>query len=292
LDCLARRQGRRAGRPVLRAADDVRIRALEPGRRDAKTNAATDIVVRERQIGAFDDCCRTYAPRYRQASTRAFGAMAADGGKAYALAYSDVRAAFRRYMAHENKERPFLLVGHSQGALHILKLLVDEIDDTPRAKQLIAVYAPGIGVPMGDFGIRFRTIVPCDTPQRTVCIASWNSFLPGAETHAYLARATAAYVAEHGAKGADLLCTNPLTFDLVRPSGKTEANLGGIVATTGAARVPHAASAVCDGGVLRVSATATLIPLPGGSLHFYDIPLFWENLRANAAVRIRAFSRR
>lgn len=261
---------------------------------DDAANARTIATVGASQIDAFDDCCRIYAPRYRQASTRAFGAMAGDGGKAYALAYGDVRTAFLWYLAHENRGRPFILVGHSQGALHVLHLLASEIDGTPAAKRLIVAYAPGIGVPLGDFGTRFRTVRPCDTPERTGCLASWNSFLPDADAHGYVARASEDYVARYGAgPGASLLCVNPLTFDMARPSADADANLGGIVtlSATGApgAPIPHAAAAACRDGVLRVSSAAALTPLPGGSLHFYDIPLFWANLRANAALRIRAF---
>jgi hypothetical protein len=263
---------------------------------DATANAHTLASIGAQQIDAFDACCRIYAPRYRQASTRAFGAMAGDGGKAYALAYRDVRAAFLWYLAHDNKGRPFILVGHSQGALHVLHLLQDEIDATPVARRLVAVYAPGIGVPLGDFGTRYRTTVPCDTPTRTGCLASWNSFLPDADTHAYAAKASADYVAHHGdGAGAALLCVNPLTFDMAHPSAEAAANLGGIVTLSadGPPAVPviGAAGAECRDGVLRVSSSAALKPLPGGSLHFYDIPLFWANLRANAGIRIRAYLR-
>lgn len=100
---------------------------------DTQTDHWTRISVANRQINAFDDCCRIYSPRYRQASSRAFGEMAGDGAKAYALAYQDVRAAFRWYIAHENHGRPFVIAAHSQGSLHALRLLEEEIDGTPLA---------------------------------------------------------------------------------------------------------------------------------------------------------------
>lgn len=53
--------------------------------------------------------------------------------------------------------------------------------------------------------------------------------------------------------------------------------------------MPAAAGAACRDGVLRVDASVPLKPLPGGVLHFYDIPLFWANIRANVAIRIRAY---
>lgn len=261
---------------------------------DAKTDAWTRATVATRQIGAFATCCRVYSPRYRQASGRAFAEMAGDGAKAYDLAYQDVRAAFRYYVAHENHGRPFVLVGHSQGALHVLRLLREEIDGRPLARQLVVAYAPGIGIPVGTFGTDLKTVVACDTPDRTGCVASWNSYLADADVKGYVARAAQSWSAEHGAEGAELLCINPLTFDLRRPTAGAAANLGGMVlpiVTDGpdAPIVPGAAGATCDGGVLRVDTSYAIKPLPGGSLHYFDIPLFWANLRANVAVRIAAF---
>lgn len=261
---------------------------------DSKTDAWTRATVATRQIGAFAACCRVYSPRYRQASSRAFSEMAGDGVKAYDLAYQDVRAAFMYYVGHENRGRPFVLVGHSQGALHTMRLLREEIDGRPLGKQLVVAYSPGIGVPVGTFGSDLRTVVACDTPTRTGCVASWNSYLGDADVKGYVARAIHKWTAEHGPEGAALLCVNPLTFDLRRPAADAASNLGGIVLpTTGdgpeASVVPGAAGASCDGGVLRVATAYAVKPLLGGSLHYYDIPLFWANLRANVAVRIAAF---
>ena len=262
---------------------------------DVKTDAWTRASVAMRQIGAFAACCRVYSPRYRQASSRAFTEMAGDGAKAYDLAYQDVRSAFSYYLAHENGGRPFVLVGHSQGALHVMRLLREEVDGRPIGGRLVVAYAPGIGVPVGTFGTDLKSVVACDTPKRTGCVASWNSFLGDADVTGYVAHAAQGWVAAHGnGKGAALLCVNPLTFDIRRPAADAASNDGGIVVPTrldgpAGAVVAGAAGARCDGGVLRVTTAYAVEPLPGGSLHFYDIPLFWGNLRANVAVRIAAF---
>src|SRR3546814_15517433 len=85
---------------------------------DAATRRWTDLSVTARQASLFDACCRRFMPRYRQASSRAFAERLGDGAKAYALAYGDVLRAFRSYVAHDNHGRPFIIAGHSQGALH------------------------------------------------------------------------------------------------------------------------------------------------------------------------------
>lgn len=43
--------------------------------------------------------------------------------EASALAYGNVERAFDWYLAHENKGRPFILTGHSEGAAHVASLL-------------------------------------------------------------------------------------------------------------------------------------------------------------------------
>ena len=265
---------------------------------DLKTDTWTRTSVGLRQISLFSACCRVYSPRYRQASSRAFAEMSGDGMKAYALAFEDVRAAFRYYVAHENHGRPFVLAGHSQGALHIMRLLREEIDGRAIGRRLVVAYAPGIGIPVGTFGTELKDVVACDVSNRTGCVASWNSFLLDADVASYIARAAKSWVAVHGVgPGAELLCVNPLTSDRRRPAADAAANLGGMVvpaAPEGPAApvVPGAAGARCESGVLRVSPAYPLTALPGGSLHYYDIPLFWANLRADVARRIAAFPRR
>jgi hypothetical protein len=256
---------------------------------DGATDRWTRISVANRQINAFAACCRLYSPRYRQASSRAFTDMTGDGAKAYALAYQDVRAAFRWYLAHANHGRPFVIAAHSQGSLHALRLLEQEIDGTPLARQLVAVYAPGIGIPRSLFGHTLTTVGPCDHPDSTHCIASWNSYTPEADVGAFRQRS----LGRSGGGNEGLLCIDPLTFDAGRPAAGPDANLGAMLAppddNAQAPLVAQAAGAACRDGVLRIDARVPLTALPGGVLHFYDIPLFWANIRANVAIRIRAY---
>lgn len=253
-------------------------------------NRWTDVSVGDRQVSAFADCCRRFVPRYRQASSRAFTAMQGDGPKAYALAYSDVVRAFRAYIAHDNGNRPFILAGHSQGALHGLRLIREEIAGTPLARRLVVAYLPGIGMPIGALP---ADVGACTTPRQTRCIASWNSFDGDADTSGYVARATQDYVGLTG--GRALFCVNPLTFDTRRPDAGFRSGKGALPgpAVDGArpAIVRHHVSARCDGNVLRVTTKLGLSVerLPGGNLHMNDIAFFWGDIRANSAVRVKAW---
>jgi hypothetical protein len=260
---------------------------------DAATNAWTDESVVARQASVFSRCCRIFAPRYRQAGLRSLATQyGGDGGKAYALAYADVLRAFDHYISHDNKGRPFILAGHSQGSLHLFKLLQDRIDGTPLVKRMVVAYAIGFSLLEGDFGTTLKTLTPCATPKQTGCVIGWNSYLAGSDIRAFATRAIPRFEAEHGAGTAGhLLCINPLALD-----GRGRETGGGALPRGGGLTLPAlrpgVVSAHCDDkGVLEVSVPADLglTPLPGGSMHYHDYALFYAELRDDAARRSRAF---
>jgi hypothetical protein len=263
---------------------------------DAAANAFTDGSVVARQAGIFNACCRVFAPRYRQASTRAFRAMATGGEAAFALAYADVQRAFDHYLKHDNKGRPFILAGHSQGARHAAQLLEDRIDGTPLHKQLVAAYVVGIDLAVGEFGARYKTVSPCITPAQTGCVVAWNTILPGADLDRLAVPFGARYVARFGDNaGKAPFCINPLTFDAARPAAGVEASQGALPGDPDASPlqplVAHAVAARCEKGFLIVEPASALglKPLPGGSMHYHDYGLFYADIRANAQLRAAAW---
>lgn len=260
---------------------------------DTATNEWTDASSIARQASIFNGCCRIFAPRYRQASF-----LDRDGGrtKALDLAYGDIERAFDRYLRVENRGRPFILAGHSQGAWLIAKLLERRIDGTPLARRMVAAYVIGVNVAEGDFGRRYRQLQPCDTPLQTGCVVQWNAVLPDADLPAIARRSEQAFVDRYGdVPGRTTLCVNPLTFDRGRPSAA--ASKGALPGEPGAGPlrplVPGKVAARCEQGLLVVTADPTLdlAPLPGGSLHYHDLGLFYADVRANAVARVRAWIR-
>ncbi|WP_017669951.1 DUF3089 domain-containing protein [Blastomonas sp. AAP53] len=267
---------------------------------DATVNAWTDASVIARQAAVFNACCNIFAPRYRQASFLATRDrfMEGDGGKAYALAYSDVLAAFDQWQATRNAGRPFILAGHSQGGEMLMRLLADRIDDTPLQKRMVAAYAIGIDFSVGSFGTRYRTLKPCDTPVRTGCVLAWNAVTPEADLKMLGGFAGARFVHIQGREeGREPLCINPLTFDMARPAARRSASKGAVPGEPGEGpvRAPVAGkvSARCDSGFLVVDADPALElkALPGGSLHYHEYGLFYANIQANVARRIKAMRR-
>lgn len=253
---------------------------------DKATRAWTVQSVAQRQLNAFAACCRLFMPFYRQASSRAFIERDGRGAQAYDFAYRDVRQAFRNYIAKLGKGRPFIIAGHSQGALLGLRLLKEEIAGTPLADRLVAAYLPGIGIPKGTLP---SDVPPCTSPGQTRCVASWNGFSESAETTAWKQRS----VADYGAPGQDpaLVCTNPMTFDATLPAAGFADGKGMLPVAQkdrpAAPLVHRAVAARCVDGILRVRTASTVEaqPLPNGSLHMHDIALFWADISANAALR-------
>ena len=94
---------------------------------------------------------------------------------AFDLACSGIKNAFRYYLKNENKGRPIIIAGHSQGALHAVRLLQEFFDGTTLQKQLVCAYIPGYRIKKEDF----RNIRVGEKPEQTSCFVTWRSFAKG-----------------------------------------------------------------------------------------------------------------
>ena len=99
-----------------------------------------DLLFVQSQASAFNDTGAIWAPRYRQAAYGAFLLRNEDAQKALDLAYSDVAAAFDEFLKR-NPDEPIILAGHSQGALHLSRLLRER--STQLKGRLVAAYVVG-----------------------------------------------------------------------------------------------------------------------------------------------------
>jgi hypothetical protein len=264
--------------------------------RDKQASQWTDESAIARQASAFGACCRIWAPRYRAAG---FAALMDDAHRdpAFALAYSDVERAFDWFLVHVSRGRPFILAGHSQGAKHVADLLERRIDGTPLQGRMVAAYIVGINLAEGDFGKRFRHVPVCDKPAQTGCALQWNAVDPTADLEAMSAAYQKAFIAGNGvdAPGRQTLCINPVTFDRAKPDSISTQAQGAVPGDPGygpmQALQRGAVAVRCSKG-LAVSYLAPglgLKALPGGSLHYHDIGLFWADLRANAVLRAKSW---
>ncbi|MBL8772531.1 MAG: DUF3089 domain-containing protein [Phenylobacterium sp.] len=134
-----------------------------------------------RQLARFASACRIFAPVYRQITIPALRAMTAGQSVAVdrELAYGDVVAAWRHYLAHDNGGRGVILYGHSQGAGVLKRLLQEEIEGKPAAKRMVAAYLIGTNVlvPAGrTVGGDFKSTPLCRSRTQTGCVVTYVSF--------------------------------------------------------------------------------------------------------------------
>lgn len=129
------------------------------------------------QFARFRNVCRPFAPMYRQVTLSALRQFMSGQTPAVdrELAYNDVKAAWDWYLAHENKGRGVVLIGHSQGSGVIQELVKREIDGKPVQKLIVGVMPIGSNVPVDEKGM-FGSIPSCSAKGQTGCLVSYVSF--------------------------------------------------------------------------------------------------------------------
>lgn len=137
------------------------------------------------QFARFGAACRQFAPIYRQTTLTALrvasgGAPPAGERPAAGVGgYNDVLDAWNWYMTNENKGRGVVLIGHSQGAGLIARLIAAEIEGKPAEKQFVSgiILGSAVMVPEGkDTGGTYKTIPLCRKDDQTGCVISYASF--------------------------------------------------------------------------------------------------------------------
>ncbi|WP_066793935.1 DUF3089 domain-containing protein [Sphingomonas soli] len=259
---------------------------------NADANNRAELFLRG-QASAFNSVGAIWAPRYRQATFGAFLTSKTQAHQALDFAYRDVAAAFDEFLKQAG-DRPIVLAGHSQGALHLTRLLTDRVAGTPLAKRIVAAYV--VGWPVSITADLPKLGLPaCAAPDQAGCILSWQSFGEPADPALLLDT----FDASNGftglpRAGTPMVCTNPL---IGKPgAAPATANLGALIQDKdlrGATVAPRAVPARCDGrGVLLIGTNPPdLGPyvLPGNNYHVFDYSLFWANIRADAERRLAAF---
>lgn len=192
--------------------------------RDAALNSDLDmseeIAAASSQAARFSSVCKVYAPKYRQMTVASIIAFSAgqDMTRSAVLAYGDVLAAWRNFLAHRNRGRPFVLIGHSQGTLHLIQLIAREIETNPQvARQMKLAILPGFNVlvPQGKLvGGDFQKTPLCSKSGETGCVIAWTSFR---DKNVPPAGAIFGVAAK---PGMTVACVNP-----ARPGGKGWVNL-------------------------------------------------------------------
>ncbi|WP_431312354.1 DUF3089 domain-containing protein [Sphingomonas natans] len=262
---------------------------------DAKARA---VLFAKSQASAFNGSGSVWAPLYRQATLGAF--LAADdprSAKALDLAYADVARAFDAFIAAQPADMPIILAGHSQGSLHLLRLLREKVRGTELRSRIVAAYAIGWPISL-TADLPALSLPACREPKSHGCLLAWQSFAEPAEPRLITAYfdATGGY-AGLPRKGTKMLCTNPLTGS-VGGSAPASANRGTLVPRTDYARADlekgRVPAACTPEGLLSIGEAPDgfgRYVLPGNNYHVFDYALFWANIRADAERRTLAFAR-
>jgi hypothetical protein len=150
-----------------------------------------EIQTTQMQAARYGEVCRVFAPVYRQRTLTVLalnvvaGALLPFefGSNAGEVAYADVLDAFRAYLSQHNDGRGFILVGHSQGASLLRRLIAEEVEPQPYlAQRLVSAHLLGsaVAVPVGqDVGGSFASTPACRAADQAGCVVSYASYRRG-----------------------------------------------------------------------------------------------------------------
>ncbi len=238
----------------------------------------------KKQATAFETVGNVYAPFYRQydaTSTLALPlaeqAIIRDG-----IPTTDAIAAFDYYIKHFNNGRPFILVGHSQGAVVLSNLISGYMKEHPTVYQrTIAAYIFGWPI-TSEYLAQNPHLKFAEGPDDVGVIISYNAEAPDIPIVNPLLVGLIGNV------------INPITWTRDETIASTSQGLGSFMPdSSGVFRpVPQYADARVDiaKGVLICSTASALGELaPYGIYHNFEIPFYYYNLRQNAANRANKF---
>ena len=242
---------------------------------DRLLNAKTDYSTILYQASVFNQHCRVFAPRYRQAHISSF--FMQDSAKAnisLEVAYEDLKKAFEYYLEHWNQGQPIIIASHSQGSKHAERLLKEFFENKNLREKLVVAYIIGWPVP----GNYFSDLKICEDSLQTGCLCSWRTFRKGFVPYYVKAEKETAVV------------TNPLTWKTNDEYASEKLHRGSILKDFNKIQL-HTTDAQISDGVLWVSKPE----FPGSlfylnrNYHIGDINLFYLNLRENIEQRIKNF---
>jgi pimeloyl-ACP methyl ester carboxylesterase len=297
-----------AGRTTAKAARDRGVACfyVYPTVSDQTTRLATKRIDPELrsialyQAARYSQLCRVYAPVYRQATVSALFARTTTRHD-YLTAYRDVEDAFDAFLTRIGPKRGFVLLGHSQGAFHLQRLVRERIDRRRKLRtRLVSAILLGGDVTVrkgSDRGGVFRNVPVCRKPGQVGCAIAFSTFNEPPPPTALFGRGAprvANFLDLPNRRGLRTACTNPASLarnrtTALRSIAPTAPFAPGTLIAAGidvlGLRWPQAPTTFveaggaftgrCSGNVLRIeSAPGTPVPKPSPSpdwgLHLID----------------------
>jgi hypothetical protein len=190
--------------------------STEPTANSDLTVQRSEIDVAAAQASRFSQVCHVWAPMYRQRTDLSILQGLGAGQSATAVAYASLLSAFKDYMAHDNRGRPIVFIGHSQGAAMLIRLLASQVDPDPslRRRVVVAILAGGnVTVPEGKtVGASFRHLPLCTTAEQTGCVIAYSTFPSQPPADAVFGRPGQGVSLQSGqtaTEGVQVACVNP-----------------------------------------------------------------------------------
>ena len=234
----------------------------------------------------YDDC-NFYAPYYRQMIFESYSQPDSIMLKNTAFAAQDVKDTFQYYMAHGNGDRPFFLVGHSQGSQMLIELLKTGMTEEQR-KLMVAAYCIGYHVTEEELAQYPVQLCPANDSTEVGKLVIFNSVT---DTSAIC------MVSRY-----DVVGVNPMTWTMDTAMVPAEYQLGMakyndtrdsvLIKPCPTRTYLYKHTTVCpdlDPEMVFIPAFEAMFPK--GNLHFADSWLFAGNVKQNMACRLRHFAK-
>lgn len=239
------------------------------------------------QGSAFETSGNIFAPYYRQLDANWLLSKSKEEQNQYVdgVPKADVMAAFDYYIKHKNNNRPFILVGHSQGARLIKSIMYDYFKKNPGvSNRMIAAYVLGQSVTQQEMNdnpqVKFAT-----GPDDTGVVVSYNTVAPD-------------FTGELPTWDQGALAINPINWRTDATPATAAENLGSYIRNDSGdyTKVMNFADATVDparGLVISSIADKAKYEMPESTRKLYpagsylnnDISFYYYNLQQNAENR-------
>jgi hypothetical protein len=241
------------------------------------------------QASVFKDCANIYAPFYRQADAEYTLSMSIEEQFEVIndIPLGDATHAFEYYLENFNNGRPFILAGHSQGSMVLLSLMEQYLSEHPDVQErMVAAYIIGYSV-TDEYLANNPHLHFAEGEADTGVIISYN-------TEASVVEGNNPVLLE----GA--ISINPITWTRTDEYASKEQSLGSVIFDLDkdtSLKKPHFADAqinlergtvICS--TVDVDEYSSSNEMFGkGVYHSYDYDFYYQDLKANAAIRVETF---